>query len=352
MKNTAYEDAIVLLSALINTPSFSGEEGETAALICSWLKEKQIEYKQLKNNVWAKNKHFDPKKPTILLNSHHDTVKPNKGYTRDPFESTLEGGRLFGLGSNDAGGCLVALMATFNHFYDRADLAYNLIYAASAEEENSGQHGISLLLTALPKVEFAIVGEPTAMHMAVAEKGLLVIDSYAAGISGHAAHSNTENAIYNALEDIQWVKSFSFPNTSSTLGEVKMNVTQIEAGKQHNVVPATCHFVIDVRINEHYTNQEVFETIDKHTKSTLKARSFRLNSSSIDPHHAIVQAGKKLGCLPFGSPTLSDQALMPFPSVKIGPGDTKRSHTADEYILVEEIQEGISTYVQLLNTIL
>jgi len=352
MNNQLYTEAISLLKSLIQIPSFSGEEAQTADLIGKWLHQHGVVHQRLKNNIWAKNKYFDAAKPTILLNSHHDTVKPNKAYTRDPFEATEAQGKLYGLGSNDAGASLVALMALFTHFNDKADSAYNLILAATAEEENSGQNGISLLLPELPEIEFALVGEPTGMQMAIAEKGLLVIDGYAPGVSGHAAHDNTENAIYNVLEDISWIKAYNFPKTSPTLDQIKMSVTQINAGKQHNVVPASCHFVIDVRVNDQYSNQEVFEVINAHTKSEVKARSFRLSSSSIDPAHIIVKAGIKLGCTTFGSPTLSDQALIPFPSLKIGPGDTTRSHSADEYVLLKEIKEGIDLYINLLTNIL
>jgi acetylornithine deacetylase len=352
MNDQLYTTAISRLKTLIQTPSFSGEEAQTAEHISNWLEQQGIPHQRLKNNVWAKNKHFDAAKPTILLNSHHDTVKPNKAYVRDPFEATEEQGILYGLGSNDAGASLVSLLALFTHFYDKPDAAYNLILAATAEEEISGPNGISLLLADLPEIEFALVGEPTAMQMAIAEKGLLVIDAHAHGVSGHAAHDNTENAIYHAMEDISWIKTYAFPKVSPTLGQVKMSVTQINAGKQHNVVPAFCHFVIDVRVNDLYSNQEVFEMIDTHTKSEVKARSFRLNSSAIDPGHEIVQAGQNLGCTTFGSPTLSDQALMPFPSLKMGPGDTTRSHAADEYILLKELKEGIDQYINLFTNIL
>lgn len=346
------KEALALLENLIKTQSFSGEETGTAEWINDWLENHGVETLRKGNNVWAKNVHFDPKKPSILLNSHHDTVKPNKAYTKDPFHPEKKDGKLFGLGSNDAGGCLVSLMALFVHFYKEEGLSYNLILAATAEEENSGPGGISSLIPELPKIEFALVGEPTGMQMAIAEKGLMVIDGHAPGISGHAAHENTKNAIYNALADIEWFRTYGFDQVSSTLGKVKMSVTQINAGKQHNVVPASCHFVVDVRVNDLYSNEEVFSIMDSHTKSQLKARSFRLNSSSIDPSHAIVQAGKDMGLDTFGSPTLSDQALMPFPSLKMGPGDTTRSHAADEYILLSELEEGISIYINLFKKIL
>lgn len=347
-----HQKAIELLKKLIETPSFSCEEHETAKLISAWFDEHQIPFHRNGNNVWATNKHFNESKPTILLNSHHDTVKPNTGYTNDPFEAKVEDGKLYGLGSNDAGGCLVSLIALFTHFYESVNLNYNLLIAATAEEESSGPNGLNSLLPILPPIEFAMVGEPTQMNLAIAEKGLLVIDGYAPGISGHAAHTNTENAIYNALDDIQWIRNYSFPKNSKVLGPVKMSVTQINAGSQHNVVPATCHFVMDVRVNEHYSNEEVFDIINAHTKSEMKARSFRLNSSSIPENHPIVQAGIALGRTTYGSPTLSDQAALSCPSLKLGPGDSTRSHQANEYIYLNEIEEGIDLYIKLFETIL
>lgn len=347
-----YKRAIDLLQNLIKTPSFSKEEDQTAVLIENWLKEWGIKTYRSKNNIWAKNMHFDATKPTILLNSHHDTVHPNKGYTRDPHQASIENGKLFGLGSNDAGGCLVSLMSTFTYFYKQENLAYNLIITATAEEEIAGQNGIKDLLTELPPIDFAIVGEPTEMHLAIAEKGLLVIDGVAQGKSGHAAHDNTENAIYNALDDIQWIRQFEFQKETVSLGKVKMTVSVIQAGKQHNVVPADCSFVIDVRVNDAYSNKEVFEIIDAHTKSDLKARSFRLNSSSIPKNHPIVLAGLHLNRKTYGSPTLSDQAMLSCPSLKLGPGNSLRSHQANEFIFLNEIENGIKIYVDILNQIL
>lgn len=341
-----------LLKALIQTPSFSGDEVKTADLIQEWLKGFEIESKRHKNNIWASNKYFDAAKPSILINSHHDTVRPNQGYTNNPFEAKIEEGKLYGLGSNDAGASLVSLLALFVHFYQRKDLKYNLVFAATAEEEKSGLNGMRSLLEVLPKFEFAIVGEPTEMQMAIAEKGLLVLDGYAQGIAGHAAHENTENALYIALEDIQWMRDYTFPKVSSTLGKVKMSVTQIQAGEQHNVVPAECHFVVDVRVNEQYTNQEVFEQIDAHTKSKIVARSFHLNSSGIAENHPFVLAGLKYGRSLFGSPTLSDQAFLTCPSLKMGPGKSSRSHSANEYVLLQEIEEGIELYIKIMNEIL
>ena len=346
------QKALHLLQQLIETPSFSGEEDKTALLIEAWLHQFDIETNRTKNNIWATNKYFDEKKPTVLLNSHHDTVKPNKAYANNPFEAEIKDGKLFGLGSNDAGGCLVSLLSLFVYYYKQENLKYNLIIAASAEEESSGPNGLNSLLAELPSIDFAVVGEPTQMQLAVAEKGLLVIDAYAPGVAGHAAHENTDNAIYNALEDILWIKNYEFPKISETLGKVKMNVTQINAGEQHNVVPATCHFVIDVRITDMYSNKEVFNFLQDNTKSELKARSFRLNSSSIPVDHPIVKAGIELGRTTYGSPTLSDQAVLICPSLKLGPGDSTRSHSANEFIYVEEVKEGISLYVEIFSKIL
>lgn len=344
--------AIELLKQLIETPSFSKEEDETATIIEQWLAAFNIKTNRNKNNIWAINKYFDETKPTILLNSHHDTVKPNKAYTNDPFKAIEKDGKLFGLGSNDAGGCLVSLMSLFVHFYDKKVLHYNLIIAATAEEEISGKNGIASLLDLLPPIDFAVVGEPTEMQLAIAEKGLMVIDAYAEGVSGHAAHENTENAIYNALEDIDWIKNYIFQKVSKELGKVKISVTQINAGSQHNVFPAECHFVMDVRINDAYQNKEVFDIINQHTNSKLEPRSFRLNSSSIGINHPIVKAGIALGRDTYGSPTISDQAFLTCPSLKLGPGVSTRSHSADEFIKISEIEEAINLYFNIFNNIL
>lgn len=342
------EDAVQLLHQLIGTTSFSREEEGTAAILFAILKSRGVEVQQSGYNVWARNKHWTDGKPVILLNSHHDTVKPAKGYTRDPFVPQVEGDQLFGLGSNDAGGPLVSLLFTFLHFYERPDLPYNLILAATAEEEISGPNGIASLLPELGNINLGIVGEPTQMQLAIAEKGLMVIDGEAIGRSGHAARNEGLNALYIALEDIQWIRDFSFPEVSPFLGPVKASVTQIQAGSQHNVVPDRCNFVIDVRTNELYSNEEAFNILQSNTKSILKARSYRLNSSRLPEDHPIVQKGKSLGLTTFGSPTLSDQALMSFPTLKIGPGDSARSHTADEYIKLSELREGIGLYIELL----
>ncbi len=348
----ASDGYIELLQKLIATPSFSRQEDKTAALLIEFLEAKDIFAQRHLNNIWAKNKHWEAGKPVLLLNSHHDTVKAVEGWQRNPFEPSIENGKLYGLGSNDAGASLVSMMATFVHFYERKDLAYNLLFAASAEEEVSGKNGISALLPHLPKIDVGIVGEPTEMQMAVAEKGLIVIDALAKGVAGHAARTNNVNAIYKAMEDIAWLQTYQFPKTSEWLEAVKVTVTQIEAGKQHNIVPDECRYVIDVRTNDCYSNQEVFEILQAYTQAELTARSFRLNSSQIGTLHPLVQRGKALGMSCFGSPTLSDQALMPFPTLKLGIGDSNRSHTADEFIYLHEIKLGIQLYIQLLEDLI
>ena len=347
------DEAIELLSQLIATPSFSKEEDNTSALIKNFLETHSVKTEQYLYNIWAKNKYFDNAKPTILLNSHHDTVKPNKGYTLDPFSAIEKDGKLFGLGSNDAGGSLVSLIAAFLYYYEKEDLKYNIILAATAEEEISGHNGIEVLLPQLDKIDFAIVGEPTQMQMAVAEKGLMVLDGTANGRAGHAAREEGDNAVYKAIEDIQWFSSYRFDKVSDLLGPVKMSVTVIETdNKAHNVVPAQCRFVVDCRVNELYTFEEMLEVIRTNVQSEIKPRSTRLRSSAISLDHPIVKAGLKMGRSYYGSPTTSDKALMSFPALKIGPGDSARSHTADEYIYIDEIKEGIELYIQLLNQLL
>ncbi|MFK5890189.1 MAG: M20 family metallo-hydrolase [Flavobacteriaceae bacterium] len=346
------QEAINLLKNLIETRSFSGEEHDTAKLIKQWCINHQIDFKADNNNVWAANKYFDLAKKTILLNSHHDTVKPNKAYTKNPFKAEVSDGKLYGLGSNDAGGCLVSLLACFTHYYNEKNLKYNLVYVASAEEESSGKNGLNSMLKIIPPIDFAIIGEPTLMQLAIAEKGLLVLDCEASGTPGHAAHGIGDNSIYKALKDIKWIENFEFPKLSETLGKVKMTVTQIDAGKQHNVIPAKCHFVVDVRVTDAYTNLEVLNIVKEHLKSDVKERSLRLNSSAIDKNHPVVQAGLKLGRQTYGSPTLSDQSILSRPSLKLGPGDSLRSHMADEFIYIKEIEEGIALYVKMLNEIL
>jgi acetylornithine deacetylase len=346
------KEAIQLLKALIRIPSYSMEENQTGDLLEHFLIRKKVQTFRKGNNVWAFNKHFHPHLPTVLLNSHHDTVKPNSGYMRDPFNPEVSSGKLFGLGSNDAGGALVSLMAAFLYFHSAENMAFNLVFAATAEEEISGPGGIESVLDQLGNVTCAIVGEPTGMQMAVAEKGLLVIDCNAKGKAGHAARDEGENALYVAQDDIHWFRNFRFPKTSPWLGPVKMSVTMIEAGKQHNMVPGTCHFTVDIRLNECYSHAEILNIIRQHIKSEVQARSERLGPSFIPPDHSLVQAGMKLGLTSYGSPTTSDQALIPSPSLKLGPGDSARSHTADEYIWLEEIREGIDIYIKLLSQIL
>ncbi len=346
------KEAIELLENLIITPSFSGEEEHTALLIEAWFKQNTIPFQREFNNIWAKNKYFDENKPTILLNSHHDTVKPNKAYTRDPLKAEIIDGKLYGLGSNDAGGSLVSLMATFTYFYKRKDLKYNIVMLASAEEENSGPKGIRSVLPLLPEIDFAIIGEPTLMDLAIAEKGLLVLDCYAHGVSGHAAHGTGDNAIYKAMEAISWFKDFRFKKVSETLGEIKMTVTQIDAGKQHNVVPAICHFVVDIRITDAYSLAEVLSMIKENVEVEVKERSLRNHPSSISLDHPIVRSGQKLGREIYGSPTMSDQTALTCPSLKLGPGESLRSHTADEFIYVKEVEEGIELYIKMINEII
>jgi len=347
MLQTLQNEAIKLLQLLIETPSLSREERETADLIFHFLEDHGIKAERQGNNVWAKSKNWQAGKPVLLLNSHHDTVKPAKGWQRDPFRATLEDDQLFGLGSNDAGASLVALMAAFRHCYEK-ELAVNIIFAATAEEEISGPNGIAALLPNLGKIDAAIVGEPTHMQMAIAEKGLMVIDGEAIGQSGHAAREEGVNALYIAIADIEKIKNYQFEKISPVLGPCKATVTQVQAGSQHNVVPDRCSFVIDVRTNECYSNQEAFQLLDALTNSNLKARSFRLNSSGIDLDHPLVISGLNLGKTSYGSPTLSDQALMSFPSLKMGCGDSARSHTADEYIYLSEIKAGIEDYIKLI----
>ena len=346
-------EAIELLKTLIETQSFSSEEDQTALHIEKWFQQHEMPYKRTVNNVWATNKYFDDAKPTLLLNSHHDTVKPNNGYTKDPFKAIVEDGKLYGLGSNDAGGCLVSLIATFTHFYNQKDLKFNLVIVASAEEESSGDNGLNSMLSVIPKVEVAIVGEPTLMNLAVAEKGLVVFDAEVKGTPSHAAHPNNNNAIYNTISVLQWFKDYEFKKKSNALGEVKMTVTQINAGKQHNAVPANVSLVVDVRVNDKYTNQEIVEILQKEAPcDSIIPRSIKLNSSSIPTNHPLVVAGIEIGRTTYGSPTLSDQAVLSCPSLKLGPGDSTRSHSADEFIYLNEIEEGIKIYIELLEKVL
>lgn len=339
--------AVEMLKELIATPSVSRDEQRAADIIVRYMQQYGMEYRREGNNVWTIAPGYDANRPTLLLNAHIDTVKPAATWTRDPFAPTIEGDRLYGLGSNDCGGGLVSLLQAFRILQGKA-LPYNLVYLASAEEEVSGANGFSLALPLLPKISVAIVGEPTAMQPAIAEKGLMVIDAIAHGKSGHAARNEGVNAIYEALDDLQWLRNHQFKEVSPLLGPTKMTVTVINAGTQHNVIPDECRFTIDVRTNEYHRNEDVFEYLSKHLKSEIKARSFRLGSSSISENHPIVVRCKAMGMQPFGSPTLSDQALMPFTSLKLGPGDSARSHSADEYICISEIEDAISKYVELL----
>ena len=345
--------AIALLKQLIETQSFSSEEGPTAVHIEHWFVQQGIPFKRTNHNVWATNKHFDDSKPTLLLNSHHDTVKPNNGYTKDPFRAIVEDGKLYGLGSNDAGGCLVSLLATFAYFYDKKDLNYNLVIVASAEEESSGENGLNSMLAVIPKVDVAIVGEPTLMNLAVAEKGLVVFDAVVKGTPSHAAHPNHDNAIYKTIPVLEWFKNHTFDKTSEALGEVKLTVTQINAGKQHNAVPADVKLVVDVRVNDKYSNQDIVNILQKEAPcDSIIPRSIKLNSSSIPIDHPLVIAGIEIGRSTYGSPTLSDQAVLSCPSLKLGPGASTRSHSADEFIYLNEIEEGIKIYIELLEKVL
>ncbi len=351
-KEQLIESALSLLQDLIRIPSFSTAEDATATCIQEWLEKHGVSVARKGHNIYAYNRHFDPDKPSLLLNSHHDTVQPNQAYTRDPFEPVIEDGKLFGLGSNDAGGPLVSLLATFVYFYERENLGHNLVMVASAEEENSGPGGLNSMLPHLPDIDLAIVGEPTLMQMAIAEKGLVVFDAIVQGTPSHAAHPNTDNPIYKCIEVLEWFRTYQFPKTSETLGPVKMTVTQIKAGSQHNVVPSQVDLVVDVRVNDCYSNREIADKLEEEAPCTLKPRSLRHNSSSIPADHPLVLAGLKLGRSCYGSPTLSDQAVLRCPSLKMGPGDSTRSHSANEYIGIDEVQEGIRIYTDLLEAFL
>ena len=342
------QKAIDLLKELISIQSFSSEEDKTADAIENWFKAFDIPFKRHLNNVYAVNKHYDESKPTLLLNSHHDTVKPNSAYTRDPFNAHIEDGKLYGLGSNDAGGALVSLIATFTHYYAEENLNHNILMVASMEEESSGPNSLRGLLPHLPKIDVAIVGEPTLLDLAIAEKGLVVFDAVIKGTPSHAAHPNDNNSIYNTIEVLEWFKNYKFDKVSEALGPVKLTVTQINGGSQHNVVPAQVDLVIDVRVNDKYTNGEIAEILKKEAPCELKERSLKLNSSAIDKNHPLVQSGIALGRKTYGSPTLSDQAALTCQSLKLGPGDSTRSHSADEYIFVKEIEDGIDLYINLL----
>ena len=349
--NQFLSDAVELLKALIETPSVSRNEENAANLLASYLDKWQLPYGREANNLWVGCPDWQNNRPTVMLNAHIDTVKPVSSWTRDPYKASQEGDILYGLGSNDCGGGLVSLLQTYRIMLNKPR-NYNILWVASAEEEVSGSNGFSRVLSRLPNIDVAIVGEPTGMQPAIAEKGLMVIDGYADGVSGHAARNEGVNAIYEALDDLVWLRDYRFRKVSPLLGETKMTVTVVEAGTQHNVIPDSLHFVIDIRTNEYYQNEFVFEFLRKKMKKCrLEARSFRLHSSSITESHPLIKKCKAMGMRTFGSPTLSDQALMPFTSVKLGPGKSSRSHSANEYIRISEIGNAIETYVNLLSDI-
>ena len=347
-KRQYVNEAVELLKTLIATPRESRNETEAANKLEAKMREWGMNPNREANNLWVVGDGFDEERPTLLLNAHIDTVKAVKTWTRNPYEPTVEDDKLYGLGSNDCGGGLVTLLQVFRILNQR-ELTFNVIYLASAEEEVSGKDGLERVLPLLPKISVAIVGEPTGMQPAIAEKGLMVIDGYAKGVSGHAARNEGVNAIYEALDDLVWLRDYRFSKESPLLGPTKMTVTQVESGTQHNVIPDSLHFVIDVRTNEYYQNEFVFAFLQKHMKRCeLKARSFRLHSSSIAESHPLVKRCVNLGLKPFGSPTLSDQTLMPFPSFKLGPGESSRSHSADEYICISELEQALETYLKII----
>lgn len=342
------DQAVGLLKQLISIQSYSGEEDQTADLISDYLRKHGFNPTRKLNNVWAWAGKKDPAKPTLLLNSHHDTVKATSKWSYDPFTPTIEDGKLIGLGSNDAGGPLVSLLHVFIEL-SKKEQPFNLLFLASAEEESSGKKGVPIVLEELGEVDLGVVGEPTSMDMAIAERGLIVLDCVAHGQSGHAARGEGENALYKAMKDIEWFMTFDFEKKSEVLGKINMTVTQIEAGTQHNVVPDECRFVVDVRPNEHYSNAEIVEIIRKHVECEVNPRSLNLNASGIDADHPLVKKGKELGIKTYGSQTMSDQVHMQFPCIKMGPGDTKRSHTTNEFIYLDEIEDGIEIYLELLD---
>ena len=341
-------DAVELLKKLIATPSVSRNEKDAADIMEQTIRSYGFEPQREANNIWVIDPYFDESKPTLLLNAHIDTVKPVDSWQRHPYASTIEGDLLYGLGSNDCGGGLCSLLQIFRMLTEKPQ-SYNLIYLASAEEEVSGKDGISRALPLLPKIDLAIVGEPTGMNPAVAEKGLMVLDVIAHGKSGHAARKEGVNAIYEALDDMRWIRDYKFEKVSEFLGPTKMTLTVVNAGTQHNVIPDKCTMLVDIRTNEFYDNEEVYHFICQHLKSEVKAHSFRLKSSRIDPEHPLIKKCVAMGMKPFGSPTLSDQALMPFPSFKLGPGESSRSHSADEFIKISEIADAIAKYKELLD---
>ncbi|GET32104.1 acetylornithine deacetylase [Prolixibacter bellariivorans] len=346
-----HSDAFRLLQNMIGIPSLSRDEDAVAMFLENQLKEWNLVPSRKGNNLWLKNRNWQEGKPVVLFNSHIDTVKPANGWSNDPFTPVVQDGKLTGLGSNDAGASVVAQLAAFRYFNELPELPFNLIWSATAEEEISGTNGVASILNELGPIDLGLVGEPTGMNLAIAEKGLLVVDAEAVGKTGHAARNEGENAIYKALDDIQRLLEFQFPEESPVLGPVKLTVTQIEAGHQHNVVPDSCKFVIDVRTNECYSNEDVFDTISNLLESDVKARSYRLNSSGIPLDHPLVKRGVDMGLQTYGSPTTSDQAVIPYTTVKVGPGDSARSHTPDEYILEDEIRNGVDIYIRLLENL-
>lgn len=350
--NDALQSATENLLQLIRIPSYSGSEKQAADWLTARMQSDGMEVNRLRDNLLVRNRHYDSAKPTILLNTHIDTVKPNEGYTRDPFYATQVDGKIWGLGSNDAGGSLVCLYEVFKYFYSATDLVYNLLLALTTEEEISGKNGIEYVLNQLGNISFAIVGEPSEMKMAVAEKGLLVLDCTVYGSGGHAAHGSAKNAIYQALKDIAWFKEFTFPNLSQILGPVVMNVTAIQAGTQHNIIPALCKFTVDIRFHEGYTHETLLEIIRENVACEIIPRSTRLKPSCLPPNHRLLKLAQTLSIPAYGSPTLSDQALMPFDSVKMGPGKSERSHSADEFITVDELKDGLRVYKNCLTQLL
>ncbi|MES2387360.1 MAG: M20/M25/M40 family metallo-hydrolase [Bacteroidota bacterium] len=348
MEDKIYNDAIGLLSNLIRIESFSGQEALAADCMQKFLIQRSMRPQRYGNNIVVYNIHFDENKPSLVLNSHLDTVKPNASYTRDPFHADTEDGKMYGLGSNDAGGPLVSLLSAFRILQERDDLPINLIFIASAEEENSGKGGIESVFSKIPVPDLAIVGEPTLMRAAVSEKGLLVIDGLIKGKAGHAARNEGENAISKALPDIQWFNTYKFPKVSDTLGEVNMNLTVLKAGELHNTVPDVCTYTVDIRLTDSYTHEEVLDIIRANVIAEITPRSIRLKPSLTPVNHPVRAAAQSLGMELYGSPTMSDQALMPFPSIKIGPGDSARSHTANEFIYLDEIKQAIPMYVDLI----
>ena len=348
---TLFSEAVSLLQHLIKTPSFSGAEAEAANIVNHYLASYSIKTSRKGNNIWCYNKYFNEANPTVLLNSHLDTVQPNEGYTINPFNAEINNGRLYGLGSNDAGGCLVSLVATFLHFYSYKGLGFNLCLALTAEEENSGPNGIRSVLPHLGRLDLGIVGEPTLLEIAVEEKGNLVLDCVSSGRSGHAAREEGDNAIYKCLADMQWFRGFQFPKNYLGLSPVKMTVTAIKAGLQHNIIPAKCEFTVDIRYDNTVTASQIIQVVEKNVSVNILQRPGALGASSIPINHPIVKTGIAIGCKTYSSPTSSDQAWLSIPSIKLGPGDSARSHTADEYIFLEEIKKGINLYIKLLDSL-